>query len=115
MTWLVKPQEPNKLERGVNLARAILITKVKTLVDQIIKQALIGYDSSGKATSITIDGKRYTNFPANTYDSGLSDVKNSTIVVQIEIPTGLAQPTTLPNYTVFHHATGKRIAITGHS
>ncbi len=86
------------------------------MTDLVIKQAIIGFDSNSRATSIIVDGHRFTMFPSNTYDSSLNDVKNADIVVQIEIPTGdFSKGGTLPNYTVFHHSSGKRISITGHS
>jgi len=86
------------------------------MTDLVIKSAVINFDSTGKASSISIDGHRFTNFPAATYDRPSIEFANAGLSVQIEIPIGdLSKGGTLPNYTSMHHFTGKRISVTGHN
>ncbi len=83
------------------------------MVDLVIKQAVLVFDSIGNPTTIIVDGRAYTSFPGSSYGQG---PKSGTIPIEIEIAVGdFSKGGTLPAYTAFHHATGARKAIASHS
>jgi len=79
-----------------------------------IVTAVIDFDKNGVSTGgATIDGKRYSNFPAGLVagQSGVGTDKHS-IAYQAEI-SDFGSPTTLSAYTLFDH--GKRVSVSSHN
>src|SRR5205809_7947243 len=94
----------------------ILIKSEPKMTDQVIKQAVLVFDSTGNPTTIIVDGRAYTSLPSASYSSPRQDAKNGTIPVEIEIPAGdYSRAGSLPAYTVFHHGNGARKSIASHS
>jgi len=85
------------------------------MVDLVLKQAVLVFDSTGTPTTIIIDGRAYTSFPSASYGTYLG-LKGGTVIVTVEIQTGdFSKGGTLPAYTVFHHVNGVRKSIASHS
>ncbi len=86
------------------------------MTDQVIKSAVLVFDSTGNPTTIIVDGRSYTSFPSASYNSPYLGLKNASLAIQIEIPAGdYSKGGTLPAYTAFHHLSGARKAIASHS
>jgi hypothetical protein len=81
-----------------------------------IVQAVIDFDKNGVSTGgATIDGKRYSNFPAGLIfgQFGVGTEKHS-IAFQAEI-SDFGSPATLSTYTLFDHRFNKKVSVPSHN
>ena len=85
------------------------------MTDQVIKSAVLVFDSTGNPTTIIVDGRAYTSFPSASYGTYLG-LKGGTVIVTVDIPVGdYSRAGSLPAYTIINHQSGVRKAIASHS
>lgn len=87
------------------------------MADKRIVQIVVDFDKNGVSTgSVTVDGRRYSNFPAGLVSGQTGGVGTGlhSITFQAEV-SDFGTPATLSNYTLFDHKTGKRTSVPGHS